>query len=114
MKIRHGMNYRKGDILLIRFPFTNLQKAKKRPVILVKDTNELGDFVCLQITSKETQNTLLRIDSKVLKTGELKLLSFVKYDKCFTLNTKIVDRKLASVNDTFMSELQTLFCQELF
>jgi len=114
MKIRHGMNYRKGDIVLIKFPFTNLQEAKKRPVLLLKDANSMGDFVCLQITSKKTQHTLLQVDKKALKTGELKLLSFVKYDKCFTLNTEIVDKKLASVNNTFMSELHALFCEELF
>jgi len=114
MKIRHGMNYKKGDIVLIKFPFTNLQEGKKRPVLLLKDTNSMGDFVCLQITSKKTQHTLLNINKKALKLGELKLLSFVKYDKCFTLNMEIVDKKLASVNDTFMNELHTLFCQELF
>ena len=114
MKIRLGMSYKRGDIVLIRFPFTNLKQAKKRPVLLLEDSNELGDFVCLQITSKETQTFLLRIGDEALKIGELKLLSFVKYDKCFTLNTEIVDRKLASVNDTFMSKLHTLFCQELF
>jgi len=108
------MNYRKGDIILIKFPFTNLKQAKKRPVLLVKDTNDLGDFVCLQITSKATQSTLLPIENKNVDEGELKLLSFVKYDKCFTLNTEIVDKKLASINDAFMCELQTLFCQELF
>ena len=114
MKIRRGMNYKKGDIVLINFPFTNLQKAKKRPVLLAKDTNDLGDFVCFQITSKETQNTLCKINNSDLKNGELKLTSFVKYDKCFTLNAEIIDKKLASVNDVFMSELKKLFCQELF
>jgi len=108
------MNCRVGDIVLIKFPFTNLQQVKKRPVLVLKDANGLGDFVCLQITSKNTQDTLLRIDKKDLKTGELKLLSFVKYDKCFTLNTETVDKKLASVNDAFMDEVQALFCQELF
>jgi len=108
------MSCKKGDIILINFPFTNLQKSKKRPVILVKDANELGDFVCFQITSKATQNTLRSLDANDLKEGELKLRSFVNYDKCFTLNAEIVDRKLASASDAFMNELKTLFCQELF
>jgi len=108
------MPYKKGDIVLIQFPFTNLKASKKRPVLIVKNTNELGDFVCFQITSQSSQTSLFPIDNKNIKEGELKLLSFVKYDKCFTLHTEIVDKKLATVNDTFMSELKTLFCQELF
>jgi hypothetical protein len=31
-----------------------------------------------------------------------------------TLNIEIADKKLASVSDVFMRELQTVFCQELF
>jgi len=40
------MDYKKGDILFIRFPFSDLKKAKKRPVLLISDSNDFGDFVC--------------------------------------------------------------------
>ena len=43
--------------------------------------------------------TLYAIDSANLIDGDLKLRSFVKYDKCFTLNTDLVDKKLATVSD---------------
>ena len=108
------MTYKKGDIILIKFPFTNLQQAKKRPVLVLKDENNLGDFICLQITSKDTQKALLKVNNQDLKDGNLKLLSFVKYDKCFTLNSEVVDKKLASIDDNFMSKLKTLFCEEVF
>ncbi len=108
------MPYKKGDIVLIKFPFTNLQQAKKRPVLVLKDENDLGDFICLQITSKDTQKALLEITKQDLKDGYLKLLSFVKYDKCFTLNSEVVDKKLASIDGDFMSKLKTFFCEELF
>ena len=49
------MSYKQGDIVLIKFPFTTLSKSKKRPVLVIKDENEYGDFVCFQITSKSTQ-----------------------------------------------------------
>ncbi len=108
------MSYKKGDIILIKFPFTNLQQSKKRPVLIIKDENELGDFLCLQITSKDTQKMLIKVTTQDLKESNLKLLSFVKYDKCFTLNSGVVDKKLASVNDNFMDKLKTFFCEELF
>jgi len=108
------MSYKKGDIVLIKFPFTDLSNAKKRPVLIIKDENRLNDFVCFQITSKSTQEALYPIDSHNLIDGELRLVSFVKYDKCFTLSSDIVDKKLASVNSKVMNKLKELFCLEIF
>ena len=114
IQTRHGMHYKKGDILLIQFPFTDLQKSKKRPVVVISDSSVHGDFVCFQITSKAHQSCLVAIDASHLSQGELKLTSFVKYDKCFTLNNEIVDKKLATLNNTTIHKLKTLFCEEIF
>jgi len=103
-----------GDILLIKFPFTDLSKSKKRPVLVVKADSTCGDFICFQITSKSTSSNLLKIDQHDLKSGDLKLISFLKYDKCFTLNKQIVDKKLADVNPEFMNKLRELFCNTTF
>ena len=108
------MSYKKGDIILINFPFTDLSKAKKRPVLIIKDENNFNDIVCFQITSQSTQKSLLKIEQECLYSGELKLISFVKYDKCFTLNSEIVDKKLASVNEAFLNQLKELFCHSIF
>jgi len=69
--MRLGMSYKKGDILLINFPFTDLANSKRRPVLLIRDENELGDFVCFQITSKSTQKCIIEIGVKDLDGAEL-------------------------------------------
>ena len=107
------MSYNRGDIVLIKFPFTTLLKSKKRPVLIIKNENIHGDFVCFQITSKHTQSNLYAIDLSELKEGDLPLQSYVKYDKCFTLNSELVDKKLASVSTYFLEELKKLFCNEI-
>ena len=107
------MHYKKGDILLINFPFTTLINTKKRPVLVVKSENEYHDFLCFQITSKSTQANLQIIEQADITNGNLKLVSYVKYDKCFTLNSELVDKKLASVNSTMMAKLKKLFCSEI-
>jgi len=107
------MSYKKGDILLVNFPFTNLSNSKKRPVLVVKDENEYGDIVCFQITSKQNQSNILEIMQKDINES-LKLKSFVKYDKCFTIDAKIIDKKITSVKNEFLLQLKELFCREIF
>ncbi|MFA5454237.1 MAG: type II toxin-antitoxin system PemK/MazF family toxin [Sulfurimonas sp.] len=107
------MSYKKGDILLVNFPFTNLSNSKKRPVLVVKDENEYGDIVCFQITSKQNQSNILEITQNDIDES-LKLKSFVKYDKCFTIDAKIIDKKMTSVKNEFLLQLKELFCREIF
>lgn len=108
------MNYSVGDIVLVKFPFTDLKKSKKRPVLIVKGENERGDVVCFQITSNIEQSNLLKIQDKDLDKKKLSLKSYIKYDKCFTINTSIVDKKIAKVKSSLLIELKLLFCDELF
>ena len=107
------MIYKQGDIVLIYFPFTSLVKSKKRPVLLIKSENTYGDFVCFQITSKKTQSSICPIDQKFFTEGNLPLASYIKYDKCFTLHSSLVDKKLASVNHELLTNVKTFFCNTL-
>jgi mRNA interferase MazF len=106
--------YKKGDILLINFPFTDLKSTKKRPILVIQDENDLNDFVCFQITSQSTQSKLLQIQNNHLIDGTLKLTSYLKYDKCFTLNSTLVNKKIAKVSDEFLSVIRDRFCDEVF
>jgi len=108
------MSYKKGDILLVNFPFTDLVTSKKRPVLVIKDENEYDDMVCFQITSKLNQSNIIKIEQNDIVEKTLKLVSFVKYDKCFTIDSSLVDKKLTAVNDIFLARLKQLFCEEVF
>lgn len=44
-------NYKLGEIVLVKFPFTNNLGFKKRPALIIKDTND-GDVIVCRITSK--------------------------------------------------------------
>ncbi len=114
MRTRLGMSYKVGDIVLVKFPFTNLKKSKKRPVLVVKSKSNFNDIVCLQITSNSEQANLLKIEDSSLDSSSLALKSFIRYDKCFTINSEIVDKKIAKVNSQLLTKLKNLFCSELF
>ena len=108
------MSYKSGDIVLVKFPFTNLKKSKKRPVLVIKDENNLNDIVCFQITSNSFQSNLLKINEKDFKENKLLITSYIKYDKCFSLNSAIIDKKLTLLNHSILNSLKELFCKEIF
>lgn len=107
------MSYKKCDVLLVQFPFTDFSEVKKRPVLVIKDENEYGDIVCFQITSNGMQSNIIEIREDDLQEP-LRLKSFVKYDKCFTIDSKLIDKKLTSVTDSFLQNLKDLFCNDVF
>lgn len=44
--------YQKSDLVVIPYPFTDLSSQKLRPVLILRTTNQQGDFLAVQITSK--------------------------------------------------------------
>jgi hypothetical protein len=90
-----------------------LTRAKKRPVLIAKDQNKYGDFICFQITSQKNQSNILPISESDYKEKSLKINSFVKYDKCFTLNIEIVNKKLTAVDNKLLEKLKEYFCNQL-
>jgi len=108
------MSYKTGDIILVKFPFTNLKNFKKRPVLVIKNENDFGDIVCFQVTSKSTQTNLLKIEHHDISDGKLALVSYIKYDKCFTISSDVIDKKIAEIDINLLSKLKLLFCETIF
>jgi mRNA-degrading endonuclease toxin of MazEF toxin-antitoxin module len=46
------MKYKKGDIVIIRFPFSDLTKTKKRPALIISNdiVNKTGDYLMVPPT----------------------------------------------------------------
>ena len=88
-----------GDILLARFPFSDLSRAKLRPVVVV-GLSEFENLIVAQITSKTPDiNQSLRIDSKDI-AGEIDILhkdSYIRTSKIFTTDPSLIIRKLGKL-----------------
>ena len=61
------MNYQKGDIVIIQFPFSDLSRVKKRPSLIISNdvVNQTGDYLMVQITSK-IKNDELSVYKKIV------------------------------------------------
>ena len=106
-------NYNRGDIVLVRFPMPDLKKYKPRPALIIQnDTNneKLANTILLQITSNLSNKDLstqyyIDIDSDEGKASGLLTNSVVKAEVIFTLPQKSIYKKIGSLSDNAMKEI---------
>src|SRR5438128_1787492 len=76
-----------GDILIINFPFTDGKSSKRRPVIVIKHTDD-NDLLVAKITS-QAYNT--EFDMKINDWQQAGLtLSFVRIHKIQTIHSSLI------------------------
>ena len=97
-----------GDVALALFPFTNLQDAKIRPVLVIADVsypNEQDWMVC-EVTSQPRAYVLqLPIADNDLDFGRLLRSSWVRPDRVMTLNDVVFRRTVARLSDARLGEV---------
>jgi len=100
------MKYKKGDIVIIKFQFTDLSDAKKRPALIISNdsVNQTGDYLMVQITSKEKTDSLSLPIAKADFTDskELPLKSFIRLHKIFLLSESLIVCKATSVKENIL------------
>ncbi len=100
------MRYKLGDIVLITFPFVESNTSKKRPALVLLDTDD-NDIVVARITSQlNKDNYTLEINE--WKTCGLLLPSVVKLNKIATINKSHVYFKLGSLQDQDLAKIKRM------
>ena len=98
----NGINVKQRDIILIPFPYSDLSQEKRRPAVIISDSeynthNE--DVICCAITSNPREyHQSIEINNQDLDDGSLMFNSRVKPSKIFTLNQSSVIKRLARLN----------------
>lgn len=102
----------KGKIVLTRFPFTDLSSSKRRPALVLIETDPTeADTIVAFISSvipaviKETDLTLMQSTSDFHLTGLTKN-SVIKLDKLATLNKSIFTGEIGELSDDLFDEAQ--------
>ena len=99
------MNYSRGEIVWVKFPFSDASTSKLRPALIISNSqiNKTGDYLLMQITSNLRNDNLSLLikdadysGSPLLKQSELRL------HKIFILNETIIAGSLANVSPDFM------------
>ena len=92
--------YEQKDIVLIPFPYSDLTGAKQRPAVIVSNDrlNKMQDRICCLITSKQPEDGVL-ISDKFFEKGTLPFKSWVKPQRIFTINERIIKKRLCTISD---------------
>lgn len=95
----------KGDVVVVNFPFSDLTSAKKRPALLVAELSK-NDVILCQITSQFTSDSSATlIEDNDFLNGSLNKISYVKSNRVFTANEKIIAYKIGSLNPERTNEV---------
>lgn len=95
-----------GDIVLLKFPFTDGTTYKRRPVLIINDFND-GDVIVCRITSQiyKTKNDIYIDDWE--KSG-LKLPSVIRVHKIATLEKDMAEIIMGRLDNSIKEKVQKI------
>lgn len=92
--------FNQKDIVLIPFPYSDLTLSKQRPALIISNEkiNKMQDRICCLITSKPHKDDL-KITEDSFEQGTLPFKSFIKPHRIFTIQEKVMIKKLCKINN---------------
>ena len=94
-----------GDIVLVRFPFSDLSQQKLRPALVLADVKR-GDCILCQITSQPYYDQrAIQLEPNSFTSGHLIKTSYVRPAKLFTANVDIIVRAVAHLKPEIRQEV---------
>jgi len=104
------MNIKQKNIVLLPYPFTDLEGTKVRPAIVISNDNfnrKSDDCMMVPLTTviKDEPYSVL-ITQENLSSGKLLKPSRVRADKIFTVEKKLVMMEIGTVNDATFKKVK--------
>ncbi len=108
--MQSGIRFENGEVVMVPFPFTNLSETKRRPVLVLSnfDHNVASrDFISCGITSNlRNRSFSVLLDPSDMMEGVLPVRSRIKYDKIFTLEKRLVIKKVGKISAEKLSQVR--------
>ncbi len=94
---------KKGDIVLIPFPFSDLSGIKNRPAVILIETDD--DVTVAFITTQIKWDSGLDVLLHPSELSGLKKISLIRLNKLATIDKELVIGRLGSLNEPSMEML---------
>ena len=112
------ISYKRGDVVLIPFPFTDLTSSKRRPALIIsseKFNSTHEDVVVLGITSQipaRLDEDEFQLPAEALLLGGLPKASLIKLSKVVTLHQHLIVKRLGSIPNSVLEEVRARFSSQ--
>jgi len=94
----------KGDIVIVRFPFSDLSGSKRRPALVL--SRKLGnDIILCQITASRYDENTVELDEGDIIGGSLSRKSYIRCNKIFTADEDLMIRKVGTISKEPLSDV---------
>ncbi|MEK6281508.1 MAG: type II toxin-antitoxin system PemK/MazF family toxin [Acidobacteriota bacterium] len=90
-------SYSKGDVVLVRFPFSDLSDSKVRPVIVVSMTHASQDLFVISLTSRTARLLTGEFVLREWKNSGLNVASAVKRG-LFTIHESLIVKSIGTLS----------------
>ncbi len=102
---------RRGDLLLVPYPFTDLTGSQRRPVLALTSPDAFGDFVALPVTSRPHRENAIPIAPGELLQGTVPAASWVRTDRVVTLHLDLVLKTFGRVSEQLRLDAAEAVCR---
>jgi len=103
----------RGDVALIPFPYTDQSARKRRPVLILSDLDEYGDFLAVAITSQPDHADGIALANSDFQQGTLPKSSWLRAARLFTLNQDSIAGIFGRLTDAAFQRLHAEVCRQL-
>lgn len=112
------MNLQQKDMVLLPYPFTNLENSKVRPAIVISN-NEFNiksdDVIMIPVTTViKDEPYSISINQHDICSGKLLKPSRIRVDKIFTLEKELVIMKIGVINNYTFDRIRNELTKVLF
>lgn len=99
-------NYSKDEVILVRYPFSNLSGSKVRPAIVVNDSHISQDVIIVPLTSKVSSLLAGKFVLVDWRASGLNVPSAVKRG-LYTLHQSLILKSVGKLSDRDASPLES-------
>lgn len=103
-----------GDIVLVRFPYSDLSRSKKRPGLVI-GFSDFDNLIVCQITSKapNPKTSIAISDADLVVGGGLLSVSYIRANKFFTADRKLITKNLGSLRPELHGKVYKLILEAI-
>ncbi len=102
-----------GDIVLVRYPYSDGVGTKQRPALVVSALGAYGDAVLVGITTQQHAHGLVPLRNGDFASGALPRTSWVKTSTVNSIHHSRFIRVIASVHPAALMAIRSQMCPRL-